>query len=99
MRSLSRRGSARKRGALGLLMIEVPEDYGGLELGEKLTTWISEVIAESNASFAITLTGHIGIGTLAIVYSGNSRAKQRYLPSLMSGEKIGCFALTEPEYG
>ena len=89
----------RKAGALGLLMIEVPEDYGGLELGEKLTTWISEVIAESNASFAITLTGHIGIGTLAIVYSGNSRAKQRYLPSLMSGEKIGCFALTEPEYG
>lgn len=89
----------KKAGALGLLMMEVPEEYGGLALGEKLTTWISEVIAETSASLAITLTGHIGIGTLAIVYSGNSSAKQRYLPSLMSGEKIGCFALTEPEYG
>ncbi len=88
-----------KAGALGLLMIEVPEEYGGLGLGENLTTWVSEIIAESNASFAITLTGHIGIGTLGIVYSGNAAAKQRYLPPLMSGEKIGCFALTEPEYG
>jgi len=89
----------KKAGALGILMMEVPEEYGGLGLGEKLTTWISEIIAETNASLAITLTGHIGIGTLAIVYSGNSSAKERYLPSLLSGEKIGCFALTEPEYG
>ena len=89
----------KKAGALGILMMEVPEEYGGLGLGEKLTTWISEIIAETNASLAITLTGHIGIGTLAIVYSGNSSAKERYLSSLLSGEKIGCFALTEPEYG
>lgn len=89
----------RKAGALGLLMLEVPEEFGGLGAGEKVTTWISEIIAESNASLGITLTGHIGIGMLGIVYSGNASAKKRYLPSLMSGEKIGCFALTEPEYG
>lgn len=89
----------KKAGALGLLMLEVPEQLGGLGVGEKVTTWVSEVIAEGNASFAITLTGHIGIGMLGIGYSGNSSAKRRYLPSLMTGEKIGCFALTEPEFG
>lgn len=89
----------KRAGHLGLLMLEVPEECGGLGLGEKISAWVSEIVAEGNASFAITLTGHMGIGTLPVVYSGNPKAKEKYLPSLCRGEKIGCFALTEPEYG
>ncbi len=89
----------KKAGEVGLLMLEVPQSYGGIGLGEKISTWISEIIAEGNASFANTLTGHMGIGTLTILYSENEKAKQGYLPCLIRGEKIGCFALTEPEYG
>ena len=89
----------KRAGELGLLMLEVPEEHGGLGLGEKISTWISEIIAEGNASFAITLTGHMGIGTLPVLYSGNPGAKKQYISSLISGEKIGCFALTEHQYG
>ncbi|WP_102346553.1 acyl-CoA dehydrogenase family protein [Bacillus sp. Marseille-P3661] len=88
----------RKAGDLGLLGIDVPEEYGGLQLDKISASVITEKIAVSR-SFAITYSGQIGIGSLPIVYFGTDEQKKKYLPGIISGEKIGAYALTEPTSG
>jgi alkylation response protein AidB-like acyl-CoA dehydrogenase len=83
---------------LGLLGVDVPEEYGGLGM-DKVT---SAIVAESLAgcpSFATTIGAHAGIGTLPIVFFGNEKQKQEWLPKIVSGEIISCYALTEPLAG
>jgi alkylation response protein AidB-like acyl-CoA dehydrogenase len=84
----------RKAGELGLLGIEIPEEYGGLGLDKVSAT----VTAESSAregSFAVTYMGHTGIGTLPIVYFGTEAQKKKYLPKFASGEWISSYSLSE----
>jgi alkylation response protein AidB-like acyl-CoA dehydrogenase len=88
----------KQAGELGLLMIDVPEKYGGLELDKSTSMLVSEVISKGG-SFATTFGGHCGIGTLPIVFFGNEEQKQRYLPRLATGEIISCYALTEAGSG
>lgn len=88
----------KKAGELGLLMMEIPEEYGGLGLTKLATGLIIEKIA-LNASFNVSFGAHTGIGTLPIVYYGNVEQKKKYLPSLGTGEKLSCYALTEPYAG
>ncbi|MDR5693928.1 MAG: acyl-CoA dehydrogenase family protein [Armatimonadota bacterium] len=87
----------RKLGDLGLLGIDVPEEYGGSGL-DKIT---SLIVAENmrSASFSVSFGAHVGIGTLPIVFFGNEDQKRRYLPAMARGEKIGAYALTEPTAG
>ncbi|WP_068615994.1 acyl-CoA dehydrogenase family protein [Paenibacillus tuaregi] len=88
----------RKAGELGLLGAEVPEAYGGLGLDKVSSTLISEKLTKASA-FALSVGAHVGIGTLPIVYFGTEAQKQKYLPSLASGEKIAAYCLTEPSSG
>jgi alkylation response protein AidB-like acyl-CoA dehydrogenase len=88
----------KKSGELGLLMIDVPEKYGGLGLDKATSMMVTEVISKSGA-FASTWGGHTGIGTLPIVFFGNEEQKQKYLPRLATGEIVGCYALTEADAG
>ncbi|MBI5182974.1 MAG: acyl-CoA dehydrogenase family protein [Nitrospinae bacterium] len=88
----------RKGGELGLLSVDIPEEYGGL--GQDIIT--SMLIAEKSAgtaSFGITIGAHTGIGTMPIVLFGNQEQKRRYLPKLATGELVSCYALTEPGSG
>ncbi|HEX6988718.1 MAG TPA: acyl-CoA dehydrogenase family protein, partial [Bacillota bacterium] len=85
-------------GELGLLAGDIPERYGGLGLSKATTTYIAEKSAVAS-SFAITLGAHTGIGTLPIVFFGTPEQKERYLPSLATGERIAAYALTEPDAG
>src|SRR5579875_1487716 len=87
----------KKAGEQGLLMIEIPEAYGGAELGLLTSCLVISHINES--SFAVAYGGHTGIGTLPIVYYGNEEQKQKYLPKLATGEWIAAYALTEPGVG
>lgn len=87
----------KKAGEQGLLMIEVPEAYGGAELGLLTSCLVVSSINES--SFGVAYGAHTGIGTLPIVYYGNEEQKQKYLPRLASGEWIAAYALTEPGVG
>jgi hypothetical protein len=87
----------KKAGEQGLLMIEIPEAYGGAELGLLTSCLVISHINES--SFAVAYGGHTGIGTLPIVYYGNEEQKQKYLPKLATGEWITAYALTEPGVG
>jgi alkylation response protein AidB-like acyl-CoA dehydrogenase len=88
----------KKAGELGLLMIEIPEEFGGLGMNLSTALRVSEAIAKSGA-FAGTVLAHNGIGTLPIVYFGNEQQKKKYLPKLASGEMIAAYALTETGYG
>lgn len=88
----------KKVGALGLLMAEIPEAYGGLGLNKKTAT----VIAENStgwSSFIVPLMCHTGIGTLPILYYGTEAQKKKYLPKLATGEMLGAYALTEAGSG
>ena len=78
--------------------LEIPEAYGGLGLDKVSTACVGEQLGLL-PSFAGSLGAHTSIGTLPIVYFGNDKQRQRYLPRLANGELIGAFALTEPEAG
>jgi len=84
----------RKAGELGLLGVEIPEEYGGLGL-DKISGCLVSEKASRDGSFAVTFMGHIGIGTLPIVYFGTEEQKQKYLPKLASGKWISSYSLSE----
>src|SRR5437899_2015822 len=88
----------KRAGALGLLMIDIPERYGGLGLHKTTSMLVSERGALC-ASFSVSWGAHTGIGTLPIVYYGTEAQKQRYLPKLATGEWLAAYALTEPQAG
>ncbi len=87
----------RKAGEQGLLMIDVPEQYGGAELGLLTSSLVGSELRE--ASFSVAFGAHTTIGTLPIVFYGNEEQKEKYLPKLASGEWIAAYALTEPGVG
>ena len=91
-------GLLKKAGELGLLMIDIPEAYGGLGLDRVTSMAVTEVISKGGA-FATTYGGHAGIGTMPIVYFGTDEQKQKYLPRLANAEIVSCYALTEPGSG
>jgi len=87
----------KKAGEQGLLSIDVPEEYGGAELGLLTSALVASHLNEG--SFAVAFGAHTTIGTLPIVFYGNEEQKARYLPKLASGEWIAAYALTEPGVG
>ena len=87
-----------KAGELGLMGVDVPEEYGGLEMDKVTSAIVADHIAQS-ASFSVAFSAHVGIGTLPIVWYGTPEQKQKYLPKLATGEWIGAYALSEASSG
>ncbi|MGE4272407.1 MAG: acyl-CoA dehydrogenase family protein [Desulfitobacterium sp.] len=85
-------------GELGLLGLEVPEEFGGMSMDKYSTVVVGEEVPRG-ASFAVAFAAHTGIGTLPIVYFGTPEQKAKYLPGLASGETIAAYCLTEPGSG
>ncbi|OIP33301.1 MAG: hypothetical protein AUK47_19125 [Deltaproteobacteria bacterium CG2_30_63_29] len=88
----------KRAGEAGLLMAEVPEAFGGLDLEKVVVTLISEQTARQG-SFGTAFGATTGIGTLPIVFFGTDAQKQRYLLKLATGELLAAYALTEPNSG
>jgi alkylation response protein AidB-like acyl-CoA dehydrogenase len=88
----------RRCGELGLLGINAPEEYGGLDLDKVSALVVVERIARS-ASFATTFGGQGNLSILPLVLFGTAEQKQRYIPRLVSGEMIGAYALSETGSG
>ena len=84
----------RKAGELGLLGVEIAEEYGGLGLDKVSGCLVSEK-AGRDGSFATTFAVQTGIGTLPIVYFGTEAQKKKYLPKLASGEWVSSYSLSE----
>ncbi|MGM9925048.1 MAG: acyl-CoA dehydrogenase family protein [Bacillus sp. (in: firmicutes)] len=88
----------KEAGELGLLGADVPEEYGGLGLDKVSSALITEKMARAGG-FSLSHGAHVGIGSLPIVLFGNEEQKQKYLPSLATGEKLAAYCLTEPSSG
>jgi alkylation response protein AidB-like acyl-CoA dehydrogenase len=88
----------RKAGELGLSGVDVPEQYGGMEMDKVTSSIIADRIAKYGG-FSTTWGAHTCIGTLPIVYFGTEQQKKKYLPGLASGEKVGAYALSESSSG
>jgi alkylation response protein AidB-like acyl-CoA dehydrogenase len=88
----------RKCGELGLLMMDAPEEYGGLELDKATSMLVGEKIA-CGGSFSVAYSAHSGIGTLPLIYYGTPAQKEKYLEKITSGEWCAAYCLTEPGSG
>jgi short-chain 2-methylacyl-CoA dehydrogenase len=86
-------------GELGWMGIPFPEEVGGAG-GTSLQYAIAvEELTRVDSSVAITMCAHTSLGTQPIYLFGSEEQKQRYLPDLCAGRKLGAFGLTEPEAG
>ena len=88
----------RKAGELGLMGVDVPEAYGGLEMDKVTSAIVAENMSQL-ASFSVAFSAHTGIGTLPLVWYGTEAQKQKYLPKLATGEWIAAYALSESSSG
>jgi len=88
-----------KLGELGFMGIPFPEEYGGAG-GDSLAYALAvEELTRVDSSVAITMCAHTSLGTQPIYLFGSEEQKQRYLPDLCAGRRLGAFGLTEPEAG
>src|SRR6202021_1550183 len=88
-----------KLGALNLMGIPFPEEYGGGG-GDTLAYALAvEELTRVDSSVAITLCAHTSLGTQPIYLFGSEAQKREWLPRLCSGRALGAFGLTEPEAG
>lgn len=88
----------KKAGELGLLSIDIPEQYGGAGL-DLLSSLVASENISLQSSFSGTVGAHTTIGTLPIVYFGNEAQKEKYLPRLATAELVGAYCLTEAGSG
>jgi short-chain 2-methylacyl-CoA dehydrogenase len=88
-----------KMGKMGLFGLPISEEYGGMG-GDYFALCLAlEELARVDSSVAITLEAGVSLGAMPIYRFGNKEQKQRWLPALASGERLGAFGLTEPGGG
>ena len=88
-----------KMGALGFLGMLIPTEYDGLGLDTATYLVALEEIATVDASVAVTVSVHNSLPTQMILRWGSPAQKEAFLKPMARGEKLGVFALSEPEAG
>ncbi|MGD9030986.1 MAG: acyl-CoA dehydrogenase family protein, partial [Anaerolineae bacterium] len=89
----------RRMGEVGLLGLPFPPRYGGSDADCHAMVIALEEVARVSGSLAITLDAHTSLCCEPIYSFGTEVQRQRHLPPLARGEKIGAFGLTEPQAG
>src|SRR5215469_1918326 len=88
-----------KMGKLGLFGLPFSEEYGGMG-GDYFALCLAlEELARVDSSVAITLEAAVSLGAMPIYRFGTARQREKWLPQLCTGEKLGAFGLTEPGGG
>ena len=93
------REAIKKMAGLGFMGISIPKEYGGAGLDTVSYTLIIEELARACASTAIIVAVHNSVCAYPIHLLGTEEQKQKYLIPLARGQKLGAFALTEPNAG
>jgi alkylation response protein AidB-like acyl-CoA dehydrogenase len=83
----------------GFMGLCLPREYGGAGADFLSYCLLLEELSRADAGVGATVAVHTSAGTLPIVMFGSEEQKERWVPPLARGERIGCFALTEPETG
>lgn len=92
--------AVRKMGPLGLLSLNIPEEYEGAGVDSVSAAIALEEIAWGCGSTALAIAAHNGLGTIPLVLYGNAKLKQKWLPLVASGKnRLAALALTEPGAG
>ncbi len=90
----------KEMGELGLLGVDVPEKYGGMELDKITMALVIENLTRGgSASLGTMINVQTSIGSLGIVWFGTPKQKEKYIPKLVTGEWIAAYGLTEPSAG
>ena len=89
----------REMGELGLLGITIPEEYGGANLNYVSYGLIAREIERVDSGYRSMMSVQSSLVMVPINEFGSEAQKQKYLPKLATGEWIGCFGLTEPNFG
>ena len=90
------RNVIRKMGELGFYASPFSEQYGGTELGFLANIIVAEELGRASLGLACCLNMQSGTCPMTILLNCNEEQKQKYLPGIISGESLGCFAVTEP---
>jgi alkylation response protein AidB-like acyl-CoA dehydrogenase len=91
--------AVKKLGAMGLLGVIFPPEYGGAGLGYVDYVLAIEELSAVDGSIGITVAAHNSLGTNHIFLAGNEAQKRKYVPLLASGEWLAAWGLTEPGSG
>ena len=87
-----------KMGELGFFGSVIPEKYGGNGLGFLAMVLITEEVARVHSAVRVAINMQIG-PALALLQFGSEEQKRKWIPPLLRGESVGCFAITEPDAG
>ena len=85
--------------SLGFLGIYAPDSYGGAGLDALSYALVCEEINRACASTGVIMSSHVSLVVDPLLHYGSDAQKDRFLRPLASGEKLGCFALSEPASG
>ena len=86
-------------GEMGLLGSTIPEEYGGLGAGYVSYGIIAREVEKVDSGYRSMMSVQSSLVIYPIFAYGSEQQRQKYLPDLIAGKKIGCFGLTEPDAG
>src|SRR5690606_4713673 len=89
----------REMGALGLLGVTVPEEYGGIGASYVSYGLVAREVERVDSGYRSMMSVQSSLVMYPIYAYGSEEQRKKYLPKLASGEYIGCFGLTEPDAG
>ncbi|MFI7121295.1 acyl-CoA dehydrogenase family protein [Amycolatopsis sp. NPDC049868] len=93
------RGIVKRLGELGFLGLMVPEAYGGVDADMLSYVLVTEELGRGDSAVRGIVSVSLGLVTKTIVTHGTDEQREYWLPRLVSGDALGCFALTEPGTG
>lgn len=93
------KNNVQKLADLGFMGILIPEAYGGLGLDNRALTCALEEIHRGCASTGVTVSVHNSLLSNPLIHFGSEEQRQAYLPKLATGEWLGAYAITEPNFG
>ncbi|PSF05494.1 acyl-CoA dehydrogenase [Marinobacter fuscus] len=89
----------KEMGALGLLGVTIPEEYGGAGFNYVAYGLVAREVEYVDSGYRSMMSVQSSLVMVPIFEFGTENQKRKYLPRLASGELIGCFGLTEPDHG